>query len=153
MTPDELGTFPVKTISCQSWDGRNVRLTDSFTFSRPKRVGGEAITFLPRSESDGASVPRAIELLGLTHDGVVWPAAVGHDAMYRGYVLVNGVRTLVTKEKADLVFYEMCRANGMADLLAREYYNGVAEAGGHAFTEDRAALAASEDGRRRDVSG
>ena len=149
---DDLGYFPIPKITCETWDGRNIRLVDSFTFFRPARLGGAAVTFPASQTSDGPSVPHALAILGLNHEGPAWPAGVGHDCCYRGPVLVNGVSTLMSKNQADLLFYEMLLACGVAELQAREFYEGVVAFGQRAFDEDRAKLAADE-GRRHDVAG
>jgi hypothetical protein len=122
------------------WDGRNGRLRTAASFIRPKSVGGQTITLLEDSTNDGASVPLVLELLGLTHDGDVYPGAVFHDAGYRGWVLVNGVLRLLERPVCDLLLYEVCLANGMAETKARYYYNGVDQLGQHAFDENRARL-------------
>lgn len=122
------------------WDGRNGRLRTPASFIRPRNVGGQTITLLEDSTNDEASVPLVLEMLGLTHDGDVYPGAVWHDASYRGYVLVNGVLTLLRKPTCDLLFFEVNIANGMAETKARYYYNGVDQLGQPAFDENRAKL-------------
>ena len=122
------------------WDGRNGRLRTPASFIRPHSVGGQTITLLEDSTNDGASAPLILELLGLTHDGLVYPGAVWHDGTYRGWVLVNGVLTLLPKFTCDLILLEACLANGMDETKARFYYNGVDQLGQHAFDENRAKL-------------
>ena len=124
------------------WDGRNSRLRTPCSFIRPRSVGGATITLLEDSTNDGASGPLILELVGLTHDGDVFPGAVFHDAGYRGWVLVNGVLQLLSRFTCDLLLLEVCLANGMAETKARYYYNGVDQFGQHAFDENRAKLAA-----------
>ena len=123
------------------WDGRNGRLRTPASFIRPRSVGGQTITLLEDSTNDEASVPLILELIGLTRDGDVYPGAVWHDAGYRGWVLVNGVLQLLPKFTCDLLLLEVCLANGMAEIKARYYYNGVDRLGQHAFDENRAKFA------------
>jgi hypothetical protein len=124
----DIGKFSVSGLTVWTRDGLNVKVIVPFTFTRPGRVGGEVIE-IPTTDSDGASVPRALSILGLTPYGPWWMGSVVHDYLYR--------HTDCPKEVADLIFYEAMIAGGTPEILARDYYNGVDQAGHHAFDKDR----------------
>ena len=139
---DAFGHFVETGITAWSSDGINFRLLVPFEFVRPTRVGGQVITVIADATTDGASVPLALALLGITRAGEeVWMPAIVHDAAYRGRLLVDGVPTLLEKPTCDLLLFEGMRAKGMPELKARAYFNGVVELGQSAFDSDRAALA------------
>ena len=141
----DIGRFLEDGLHLWTKDGRKFKVTARFHFVRPNYVGGDTITVLEDSETDFASVPVALDILGIDRadEKVLMPSAT-HDAGYRGKVLVNGLPTLLDKQTCDLIFLEGMRAKGMADLKARTYFNGVAELGQESFDEDRKALEARE---------
>jgi hypothetical protein len=146
----DVGSFPIHWIDARIWDGLNARLLAPFDYIRPASVGGDRITFLPGDDdglddADGPSICLALQVLGIERFGPAWPCGMGHDRSYRGYVLVNGVKTLLPKDTCDLLWYEMLITQGVSQFKAEEYYEGVrTPPAQRAFDDDRTALAAKE---------
>ena len=137
----DIGRFSCGYFNVETPDGRNFILLDDVWFKRPDSVGGENICIPRGSQSDGASTPAALWALGLPPFGDHWRAAFLHDYLYRN--------TLRAKEVCDTIFYEAMIASAVPEARARWFYNGVSEAGQHAFDVDRA----PQEGRRHDVAG
>lgn len=80
-------------------------------------------------EFDGCSIPWGLRWR-FKHGGAKFPPAAMHDYLYR-----TGI---VSKERADNIFYELMIANNVDERDAKLLYYGVKYAGRHAWNLRRA---------------
>jgi hypothetical protein len=79
---------------------------------------------------DGASIPRsAWSLIGHPYDHRYLPAAVIHDALYQ--------QQITSRARADSVFREALRANGVNRVRATTMWTAVRLGGGRGWREKR----------------
>ena len=116
-------------------DGHNFIVEREFIFTRPAIVGGQIIRVLAGSTTDGASSPTFL-WSKLPPFGVYFPAAVLHDAAYRG----TTVPIIDDRGTADLLILEACQALGVDEETSRVLYNAVALFGGTAWNKDRSSV-------------
>ena len=103
--------------------GADYELVQDFFF--PAAVAGwEAagwevvVHVMPGFRTDGASIPRLLwRVFGSPYDPDIFPAAIGHDALYRGEV--------VPRRDADAAFLAMMRASCVPRRKRRLVWLGV----------------------------
>jgi hypothetical protein len=79
---------------------------------------------------DGASIPRAAwSVIGHPFDARYLPAAVIHDALYQ--------QQITSRARADAVFREALRANGVNRVRATTMWSAVRLGGGRGWREKR----------------
>jgi hypothetical protein len=117
--------FSTDKLKVETFDGLNFTLLESFTFTRPN---GEVVTINAGAQSDGASTPTAMRLT-LPPFGVYWPAAFGHDDLYR--------RSNRSKSECDTIFEEMMECLKVPAVDRIRLYQGVEHLGEISFEEDR----------------
>lgn len=131
-------------------DGKNLSpLTPLYYLTN----AGDILAFSPPldptkvSVTDGASAPQIIQsLYAVTGD--IFPGAVGHDSLWRGYAWIKRINTDGTYQHwqrtmpgfivATEYFLEMMRNNGVDELKAQEAYRAVSLAGQRSFSGDAA---------------
>lgn len=124
--------FDTPDLLLSTRDGRNFVIERDFTFTRPAEVGGQTIRVPVGSATDGASTP-AIIWSALPPFGRYFPAAVLHDAAYRG----TTIPVIDDRAIADQLILEACRALGVDEDTARILYNAVALFGQAVWNRDR----------------
>lgn len=93
-------------------------------FIIPTRAG--EIHVWPGFETDGASIPRFLwSTIGHPFTGRYQPGAVVHDALY--------MARLLTRQTADAILFDLCRAAGVSVAKAALIYTGVAAFGGFPY--------------------
>ena len=89
--------------------------------SRPTRDGATwdvVVHVKPGFKTDGASIPRFLwRVFGSPYDPDIFPAAIGHDALYRGEI--------VPRKDADRAFLRMMEKSGVPEKKRRLIYRGV----------------------------
>lgn len=113
--------FDREAIKVESGDGRNIRVMESFMFTRKD---GATIVVPEGSSADGASTPRILWRV-LPPFGNYWMSAVLHDYLYR--------HTGFPKDFCDETFLEAMLDEKINPLVARTIYLGVKWFGGLAF--------------------
>lgn len=117
--------FNVTELKVATSDGQNVRLLESFTYTRND---GCVITVPEGVTSDGASTPPVI-WAEVPPFGKYWLAAILHDYMYRNIS--------IPKDFADETFLEAMLSLNVNETMAKAVYEGVRLFGKKAFYEDR----------------
>ena len=98
--------------------GTDYVLTQDFYF--PATVGGwdVVVHVMPGFRTDGASIPRLLwRVFGSPYDPDIFPAAIAHDALYRGEI--------VPREDADCNFLVMMAVSGVPKIKRRLVWLGV----------------------------
>jgi len=119
------GFFSGLPLRVETSDGRNVTLLAPFSFTRPN---GEVVTFAAGGGSDGASAPPPM-WPELPPFGVYYPAAVGHDQLYR--------YSTRPKAECDTIFLEMMECLQVPEDKKIQLYEGVHLFGWSSFEDDR----------------
>ena len=124
--------FPEKP-AVRPLEGSDYELAQEFSFRA--KVGGEdgragarqvrtdgvwdvVVRVKPGFRTDGASIPRWLwRVFGSPYDPDIFPAAIAHDALYRGEI--------VERKDADAAFLRMMEESGVAEKKRRLVWRGV----------------------------
>ena len=109
--------FPEKP-AVRPLKGSDYELAQQFFF--PAKVGGWSVVVRvsPGFRTDGASIPRLLwRVFGSPYDPDIFPAAIAHDALYRGEVL--------PRKDADAAFLAMMARSGVRRRKRRLVWLGV----------------------------
>ena len=110
--------FPEKP-AVRPLEGSDYELVQHFFFRAT--VGGRwrvVIHVKPGFETDGASIPRLLwRVFGSPYDPDIFPAAIAHDALYRGEI--------VPRKDADAAFLAMMEESGVPPRKRRLVWRGV----------------------------
>lgn len=114
----EKAVFPEKP-AVRPLKGSDYELAQDFCFQATvSRVWNVIVHVKSGFQTDGASIPRLLwRVFGSPYDPDIFPAAIGHDALYRGEI--------VPRKDADLAFLEMMEASGVPEKKRRLVYRGV----------------------------
>ena len=123
--------FPEKP-AVRPLEGSDYELAQEFSFrarvgadgragARQFRTGGVwdvVVHVKPGFRTDGASIPRILwRVFGSPYDPDIFPAAIAHDALYRGEI--------VPRKDADIAFLRMMEKSGVPEKKRRLVYRGV----------------------------
>ena len=110
--------FPVKP-AVRPLEGSDYELAQEFSFrAMVDRVWDVVVHLKPGFRTDGASIPRILwRVFGSPYDPDIFPAAIAHDALYRGEI--------VERKDADLAFLKMMEKSGVPKKKRRLIYRGV----------------------------
>lgn len=99
--------------------GSDYELAQDFYFRATVGLVWDVIVHVkPGFQTDGASIPRILwRVFGSPYDPDIFPAAIGHDALYRGEI--------VPRKDADLAFLKMMEESGVPERKRRLIYRGV----------------------------
>jgi len=110
--------FPEKP-AVRPLEGSDYELAQDFYFAA--RVCDQwtvNVHVAPGFKTDGASIPRLLwRVFGSPYDPDIFPAAIAHDALYRGEI--------VQREDADQAFLDMMEESGVPLKKRRLIYRGV----------------------------
>lgn len=115
--------FPEKP-AVRPLEGSDYELAQEFSFKVKMRGEGEGAAWdlvvhvKPGFKTDGASIPRLLwRVFGSPYDPDIFPAAIAHDALYRGEI--------VERKDADAAFLRMMEKSGVQEKKRRLVYRGV----------------------------
>ena len=120
--------FPEKP-AVRPLKGSDYELAQEFSFRAKVGAGTEArnpengvwdvvVHVKPGFRTDGASIPRLLwRIFGSPYDPDIFPAAIAHDALYRGEI--------VERKDADIAFLKMMEKSGVPEKKRRLVYRGV----------------------------
>ena len=100
-------------------EGSDYELAQEFSFrAKVDRVWDVVVHLKPGFRTDGASIPRLLwRVFGSPYDPDIFPAAIAHDALYRGEI--------VERKDADAAFLRMMEKSGVPEKKRRLVYRGV----------------------------
>ena len=110
--------FPEKP-AVRPLEGSDYELAQDFYFlATVDYVWDVVVHVKPGFKTDGASIPRFLwRVFGSPYDPDIFPAAIAHDALYRGEIL--------PRKDADRAFLEMMEKSGVPERKRRLVYRGV----------------------------
>ena len=110
--------FPEKP-AVRPLKGSDYELAQEFSFrAKVDLVWDVVVHVKPGFRTDGASIPRWLwRVFGSPYDPDIFPAAIAHDALYRGEI--------VERKDADAAFLRMMEESGVPEKKRRLVWRGV----------------------------
>ena len=83
-------------------------------------------------ETDGASIPKLLRIVGTPFTGNYTRAAIVHDWLYSTHIM--------SKDEADTIFYNCMLEDGVSSLKAKSMYYSVKWFGYNAYNKDKSII-------------